>query len=722
MTGGGVGLSRIGFCLLWLLMWPVAQAETAVPDFEAVKSGWRSSYAALLDRHGEVLIRQRQDKTAHRLDWTPLNRVSPALVDALIFVEDRDFYRHHGVDWGAFTRASLKYLTGQQTRGASTLSMQTAALLDPSLAWRTGGRPLDRKWRQLRAARALDARWGKERILEAYLNLTQWRGDLQGIDAASQALFGKRPSGLDRAESILLVSLLSSPNMTPAQAAKRACVMIAAGYDADCPTVHALADSRLRHRSLGLDDDPALLSLASRLLTTAGQDASTTLDRRLQHFAEEALREQLVSLQAQQANGGAVLVLDNRRGEVLAYVGNSGLDADSLWVDSVQAQRQAGSTLKPFLYGLALEQNRLTAATVLEDSPVNIATERGLYVPQNYEHDFKGPVTVRTALSSSLNVPAVRTLQLTGVDGFWQVLRGYGFGLKEDAEFYGSALALGGADITLWELANAYRALANGGVWSPVRLGPGESGNPVPPATPRLSPQTAFILANILSDRNARSLTFGYENPLATPFWTAVKTGTSKDMRDNWCVGFSRHYTVAVWVGNMQGRPMRDVSGVSGAAPVWQAVISRLEQGGEDAGPPPPPVGVVQQTVSFDGVELPPVREWFREGTQQGTVQFEADTVARIVYPVDGTIIALDPDMPVQVQKVMLRTRSGGETLQLWLNGRWLAQAGEPVAWPPKRGRFRLELRTASGEVRAKAGFEVRGILTPVGRDTPLKL
>ncbi|RZU47428.1 penicillin-binding protein 1C [Fluviicoccus keumensis] len=703
------------FGLLWLLAVSSVRAETAVPDFAVVKAGWTSSYAALLDRHGEVLIRQRQDKSAHRLDWTPLDRVSPALVDALIFVEDRDFYRHHGVDWGAFSRAALKYLTGQRTRGASTLSMQTAALLDPTLAWRTGGRPLDRKWRQLRAARALDARWGKDRILEAYLNLTQWRGDLQGIDAASQALFGKRPAGLDRADSILLVSLLSSPNMTSEQAAKRACVLIAAGYDADCPTVHALADSRLRNRSLGLDDDPALLSLASRLLTAAGRDVTTTLDRRLQHVAGEALREQLLSLQAQQANGGAVLVLDNRSGEVLAYVGNSGLDEDSRWVDSVQAQRQAGSTLKPFLYGLALEQNRLTAATVLEDSPVNIATERGLYVPQNYEHDFKGPVTVRTALASSLNVPAVRTLQLTGVDGFWQVLRAYGFGLKEDAEFYGSALALGGADITLWELANAYRALANGGVWSPARLTTGEAINPPPADAPRLSPATTFILSSILSDRNARSLTFGYENPLATPFWTAVKTGTSKDMRDNWCVGFSRHYTVAVWVGNMQGRPMREVSGISGAAPVWNAVISHLEQGGDEVGPPPAPAGLLRQRVAFEGVALPPVEEWFAAGTQQDTVHYQADTVAEIVYPVDGAIIALDPDMPARVQRVVLRARTGGENLDWWLNGRKLAPAGEPLSWAPKRGRHRLELRTGDGEVRAKAAFEVRGVLSSVG-------
>ncbi len=278
---------------------------------------------------------------------------------------------------------------------------------------------------------------------------------------------------------------------------------------------------------------------------------------------------------------------------------------------------------------------------------------------------------------------------MTGVEDFATLLRALGFTLTEEAEFYGNALALGGADISLWELANAYRALANGGVFQPARIWPETPEAVRGQAGPRLSPATAFIVAHILSDRNARSLTFGYENPLATPFWTAVKTGTSKDMRDNWCVGFSRRYTVAVWVGNMQGLPMREVSGISGAAPVWQAVMSYLEGGRGQSDPPEPPPGVVAQTVHFEGLAEPARQEWFRAGSEQPLIRYEPDAVPGILYPVEGAILALDPDIPPERQRVGLRLRTGGERLQLWLNdqraggGRRPALLGAAPGPPP---------------------------------------
>ncbi len=697
------------FCLLYGSFTAIAYADT-FSSFEAVKGSWQSSYASLLDRHGETLIRLRLNKEQHRLDWTPLSEVSPALIDALIFTEDRDFYHHHGVDWGAVSRSALNIMTGQKARGASTLTMQLAALLNKKLGWQTGGRSLTRKWQQLQAARRLEHDWSKEQILEAYINLSMWRGDLQGLSTASLALFGKLPIGLTRAESIVLVSLLAAPNASAERVAKRACVLIAAGYESDCNAVTALADSSLNRRKLPLAENPDLVTPASKLLTQANQSVTTTLDATLQHYAYDSLRSQLASLANQQANAGAVLVLDNQTGEVLAYVANSGLVADSIWVDGVQAPRQAGSTLKPFLYGLAFEKNVLTAASVLDDAPINISTPLGLYVPQNYEHDFKGPVTARTALASSLNVPAVLTLNKVGIEAFWQLLNSVGFNLHEQADYYGNALALGGADITVWQLANAYRSLANNGQWHEASILLADT--PTPPSskeTPILSPQTTFIISDILSDRNARSLTFGYENPLATPFWTAVKTGTSKDMRDNWCVGFSRHYTVAVWVGNMQGMPMRDVSGISGAAPVWNSVMSYLEGNGWGQTSPEAPTGVHRQRVEFEGFAQPAYEEWFIDGTEQNRVSYQANTTPRIVYPVSGTIIALDPDMPVAVQKVHFHAHNGGELLHFWLNEQELAVATEDYAWQPHRGRYHLRLKTASGQTRADTFFEVRG-------------
>ncbi len=493
--------------------------------------------------------------------------------------------------------------------------------------------------------------------------------------------------------------------------AQRACVLIKAGYDANCDEVQSLATTSLNNRKLPFDDAPDIQALASRLLKEPQQQVRVSIDKPLQDYVYQSLRTQLASLVQQQANAGAVLVLNNQTGDVLAYVANSGLVEDSVWVDGVQAARQAGSTLKPFLYGLAFDKNLLTAASVIDDQAINISTDLGLYVPQNYEKDFKGAVTVRKALASSLNIPAVLTLSKVGVENFWRKLNDLGFKLEQQSDYYGNALALGGADISLWQLANAYRALANGGQKTELTL---ELNTQSTEAKTVFSPQASFIVADILSDRNARSLTFGYENPLATSFWTAVKTGTSKDMRDNWCVGFSQHFTVAVWIGNMQGLPMRDVSGITGAAPIWHSVMSYLEAGREQQIAITPPKGVVQQEVSFEGFAQPSYNEWFIEGTEQSKVSYLADTVATILYPVEGTRIALDPDMPVAVQKVFFRAHTGGELLHFWLNDHYLASAKSDYAWQPRRGRYHLRLKTTSGQTRAEVRFEVRGKLKSI--------
>jgi hypothetical protein len=289
---------------------------------------------------------------------------------------------------------------------------------------------------------------------------------------------------------------------------------------------------------------------------------------------------------------------DNATGEVLAYVGGSGELASARHVDGVRARRQAGSALKPFLYGLALEMRLVTPATVLEDAPLELAVTGGLYRPRNYDERFRGRVTARTALAASLNVPAVRVLGLVGGEPFAERLRQLGLGgLDEAADFYGPALALGAAEVSLWELVGAYRALARGGVWGPLTLLPRETA--ARPPERRVYPEpVAFLVGDILAGRESRSATFGLENALATRFWTAVKTGTSKEMRDNWCVGYSLRYTAGVWVGNFSGAPMHDVSGVTGAAPVWRELMAWLHRATPGRAPPRPPASSPAPTAS----------------------------------------------------------------------------------------------------------------------------
>jgi len=285
---------------------------------------------------------------------------------------------------------------------------------------------------------------------------------------------------------------------------------------------------------------------------------TTTLDSGVQALATGALRRQLLGLGGDRARDGAVVVVDNATGDVLAYVGGvRGGNSTAPAVDNADAYRQAGSTLKPFLYGQAIERGFLTPASILDDSPVQLDTASGLYVPKDYDHDFKGPVSVRTALAGSLNVPAVRTLLLDGVEDFRDRLWDMGYrGLTEDGDYYGYSLALGSAEVTLLQQAAAYRAIEDGGRYRPLRL---RADDPAGEPHGVMAPAAAWIVADMMSDPDARAVTFGVDSALRLPFWAAAKTGTSKAMRDNWCIGFSDRFTVAVWVGNAEGDSMTRV-------------------------------------------------------------------------------------------------------------------------------------------------------------------
>ena len=363
-------------------------------------------------------------------------------------------------------------------------------------------------------------------------------------------------------------------------------------------------------------------------------------------------------------------------------------------VDGVVAPRQAGSTLKPFLYALAFEKRYLTPASLLEDSPINLETASGLYIPQNYDRDFKGVVSARTALASSLNVPAVRTLVLTGVEAFRARLFDLGFsGITHDGEYYGYSLALGSAEVSLLEQANAYRALANGGRHGATHFDPAAV---AAPTTPIMDAGAAFLTGEVLADAAARAITFGLDSPLALPFWSAVKTGTSKDMRDNWCVGYSTRYTVAVWVGNFEGDPMHNVSGISGAAPAWAAIMLAVHEGATPTAPTPP-VAVLAQDIEFTPALEAARSEWFMVGTEMRHIVFAPPAIRspQIASPANGVVIALDPDIPLQGQRLTFSSRGASAGARFYLDGEALGAAGTELAWFPLPGYHRLELREA---------------------------
>lgn len=705
---------RRKFWLLVLLLVSPPCMAGSLPTFAEVKAAQASSWQPVLDRHGAVLWQLRTDKQQNRLEWRSLEEISPALREVIVQAEDKRFYSHHGVDWKAVLGASRDRLLGRNRRGASTLTMQLAGLLDPALEAR-GRRSWSQKWHQAMQARQLEKQWTKAQILEAYLNLVMWRGDVVGVEAASRVFFKKSPAGLNREEALLLAAMLPAPNAPVAAVARHACALIRPDTPhVQCRRIQDLAYDSLSERTFPLADEFGLLPLESRFrqrLERAGPGAGsvlqTTLDADLQRVALRALRDQLQLLLQQQVDDAAAVVMDNRSGDIVAWVGNAGVLTSAAYVDGVTALRQAGSTLKPYLYALSFEQGWLTPASLIDDTPQALGTDNGLYVPQNYDKEFKGWVSVRTALAASLNIPAVITLEKTGVQEFHTRLQQLGYGhLDPDPVRYGFSLALGSADVSLLEQVRAFSVLLNQGVFRPTRLFADDPSSPSADA-PVVRPEAAWLVTDILSDPSARTLTFGLDNPLVTAKWSAVKTGTSKDMRDNWAIGGDANYTVGVWVGNFDGSPMHDVSGVTGAAPAWHAIMQYL-QGSYDEARPPRPEDLVKTAVRFDEDIEVPREEFFVKGSEMAVISRSEHLPARIRFPVDGAVLSLDPDIPERNQKLHLQMAPADAQAVWWLDGQRLA-AGNDLAWPLRGGTHRLELRSATGAVLDQARFLVKG-------------
>jgi penicillin-binding protein 1C len=713
-------------------------AVQAAPAFDEVRAKWRSSDWVLLARDGTPLQRTRVDTSARRGDWVALSDVSPALREAIVVSEDRRFYAHAGVDWRGAAAAAWGNLWNTRTRGASTVTMQLTGLIDAD-GRPAGRRSLGEKAGQTVGALWLERSWRKDQILEAYLNLVPFRGELVGLSALSQTLFGKAPSGLDEREGALAAALVRAPNAPYQRVATRTCAILRDmqalhGTREGDPCVNLpgyvqLTLTRTASAPAFAQGDDALAPhlarrIAGEVHPAAGARVQSTLDARLQRYTRDTLARTLAELNARahprNVHDAAAVVLDNRSGDVLAWVGSAGGLSNAPEVDAALAARQAGSTLKPFLYAQAIDEKRVTAATLLDDAPLDLATGGGLYIPQNYDHDFKGWVSVRTALGSSLNVPAVRTLVMVTPHRFAKTLVALGLPLSQAGDYYGFSLALGSADVTLASLANAYRALANGGMARPffdlANHGPAPAGTRV------FSAEASYIVTDILADNNARTRTFGFDSVLATRTFSAVKTGTSKDMRDNWAVGFTSRYTVGVWVGNADGQPMWDVSGVTGAAPAWNGIVNYLNRRSDSHAPNAPP-GVVRGNVAYQSDIEPERGEWFVRGTQMSHIDLTANAAqsrgasagagidaqaARIGAPTDGTIFALDPDIPPTRQRVWFERSVSGARLAWRLDGKPYGHDAR-AAWLPWPGRHVLELVDARGEAVDRAAFEVRG-------------
>ncbi|MBW4522152.1 MAG: penicillin-binding protein 1C [Scytolyngbya sp. HA4215-MV1] len=745
----------------------------------------------LSDRNGLLLgtlLTRDQEHTAA----VPLQQVSPQFIQAIVAAEDGRFYQHGAVDLRAIVRSALEAMRSRRIlSGASTITMQLARMIDPI------PRTISGKLREIWTAWRLVAGMSRDEVLQAYINRLPMGGNIYGVEAAARTYFAIPASDLNLAQASLLAALPNDPvYLNPYdrwQPLKERQAYVLERMVKDKHIAPAQAEQAYREavtlqpRQQGIVAAPHFLFwVASQLPQGHPAKVRTTIDLPLQQFVETQVTQVLRSLASHNVHHAAALVIDSHSGEVLAYVGspNYFTEATGGRNDGVQALRQPGSTLKPFLYQLALENRVIHPNTVLADVPTHyaISTEQ-TYSPQDYSETFQGPVRVRLALANSLNVPAVRVLEKVGVAAFLDRLHQLGFAhLTQPPEYYGLGLTLGSGEVSLWELARAYGVMAKRGEvfeLTGVKLAGVRSReigdrrqelHSATPAYPTLAssrlkpdPDTWSLIVDMLSDRHARARAFGVHSILDLPFATAVKTGTSSQFRDTWAIGFSSDYIVATWVGNFDGESMRQVSGVTGAAPLWSRILLHLHEQ-QDPAPFPQPSGMVKRPVcALSGLKptpacpsvvqeyfypqdladyerqpdtfyqlLAPARagqppryrlnlpreydEWLAMQQTSGDAELanaknvESLSGLRIVAPRNGDQFLLDPvdagaNAPQKLEFKLVGC--SGQAVEWWLNGQKLVgTSGGSLFWSMRPGNWTLEVKC--GEQRDRVQFQVQ--------------
>ncbi|MHB0875372.1 MAG: PBP1A family penicillin-binding protein [Anaerolineae bacterium] len=579
-----------------------------LPDAGTLLQAAPAASTVIMDRGGTVLY-EIVAPDAGRSEPVALADVPRNLQLATLATEDAQFYAHPGVDFRAILRAAYQGLrSGEVVSGASTITQQIARNL--LLRQERDERSLRRKLREAALALLIEARYGKERILELYLNTTDYGRQSTGVQAAAEAYFGKPVSSLDLAECAFLAGLPQAPSVyDPAVGEawrERQSVVLGLmrrqGFvDAEAAAAAAREPLALQEPHHDIRAPHFVMYVRQELLQRFGEEAIyhgglrvyTTLDLPLQERSQDVLSETLGSANEQRSLGvdasidsGAVLALDPGSGAILVMVGSPDYfdERASGAVNGTLVLRQPGSAIKPVTYAAAFEQG-LSPATMVTDVPTAFTTAEGeSYVPLNYDFRFHGPVLLREALASSYNVVAVKVLDEIGLPTMQSMARRLGIDSLDSIDSLDLAATLGGGEVSLLQLTAAYAVFANGGSavrpYAIERVTDSEGNvlySAAAPAEQRvLSPEVAYLLTDVLSDDQARIPTFGEESILALSRPAAVKTGTTTDFRDNWTVGYTPQVAVGVWVGNASGASMGRVSGVMGAAPVWHRVMETM--------------------------------------------------------------------------------------------------------------------------------------------------
>jgi 1A family penicillin-binding protein len=634
----------------------------------------------ILDRNGKLLYQiYRNEKRS----LVKINDLPKYVLQATIAIEDKNFYHHQGISLvGGIFRAIKDTLFRQQLQGGSTITQQLikSALLSPE-------RTVQRKIREIVLALWAERIFTKDEILELYLNQIPYGGAAYGIEEAALKYFDKHAKNLTLDEAAFLAGLpqaptLYSPYNNPDLAAKRRNEVLKAMYQQkyiDNNTYEATIKKPLTVKPFSekIKAPHFVFYIKSLLeekyqikdLETEGLKVYTTLDLDIQEEAEKILKEEIEKVKNLDVGNGAILVTRPPTGEILAMVGSVDYFATPSGSFNVTtALRQPGSSIKPLNYAVGIEKKLVTPATVFIDTPTcfTAAGQPKGYCPVNYDDQFHGPVQLRFALGNSYNIPAVKMLALNGVENFIASASAFGITTFKDPKNYGLSLTLGGGEVKMTEMAQAFSAFANRGKvknLNAILKIEDKFGKKIfelndqnikkdikkPLSSPNffaikgrsaISAETAFLISHILLDNNARSAAFGSSSYLVVPnHAVSVKTGTTDDKKDNWTVGYTPNFLVAVWVGNNDNKPMNPwlTSGVTGAAPIWNRVMSYVLKNQPDLWPFKPE-NIVGHQVCWDSGDLMTKKEDGSESCQsrfeyfiKGTEPKESNTIKQIV-------------------------------------------------------------------------------------------
>jgi len=584
----------------------------------------------ILDRNGKLLY---EVYTEYKRTPISFQEIPDYVKQGTIAIEDKNFYRHHGIDINGVVRAAFKTLTGQRLEGGSTITQQ---LVKNSLLSDTK-RTITRKFKEAILALITEVTYSKNQILELYLNYTPYGGTTYGIESAANTYFGKSAKNLNLAEAALLVGLPQSPTRyspfgaNPELAVNRQAEVLRRMVEdryitqeqADAAKAEKLVFAK---KNIALHAPHFSLMVRDALVQKYGEDrvnlgglrVTTTLDLDLQQYFEASLAAEMKKISRLRISNGAAVVTKPNTGEIISLIGSKDYFDDSIdgQVNITTALRQPGSSIKPINYATGL-LNSWPASTTYLDIPTcfNVSGQKQ-YCPKNYDNSFHGPVSMRLALANSYNIPAVKQLALNGIDSFIATASAMGISTWTDSKNYGLSLTLGGGEVTMLDMAKAFGTFANSGVtvplisvikvedytgkileqvetekianavsvmpenWTDFWQNQAQPKTDTQPADPHvtLPEEVTFIISDILADNGARSAAFGSTSQLVIPGHTvSVKTGTTNDLKDNWTIGYTNDFLAVTWVGNNDNSSMSYVaSGVTGASPIWNNIMRKL--------------------------------------------------------------------------------------------------------------------------------------------------